>query len=194
MMRVVDRYSVDALPAREQLVPDLLHSRRATTAVVVDQRMTVVYLDQLVVPDPCQNVSRNCPAEVGMIDVRDSVDFAHRVDVPLNRFLKSRAGPRCDHGWNIESVDVHRVPVELARHLFSRDQEKCRIHQVRELRRVDPHIMVRDHEEMVTVTLVPSRHDFRRRVPVTLERVCVSVSLQPFSSLKITPLELRALS
>src|SRR5687767_15282244 len=62
---------------------------------------------------------------------------------------------------------------------------------MRELPGIHPHVMVGYDEEIVSVSLVPSGDELRRRVAVALECVRMCVALEPSAATEIDGLEPR---
>src|SRR5687767_1720583 len=103
MMRIVDSNAIDALAASEEVIPHLFHARRFAATLVVNEWVAVVYLDELVPLHAGKNFFRECPAEVGMIDVRNALYFAHGIYVLLNGAEKCAVGAWNDYTRNVES-------------------------------------------------------------------------------------------
>src|SRR4026209_209681 len=80
---VIHGDAVQHLSVGENMVPCGFQTSNATASLIVHMRMTVEYFEKLVVLNLLQLVSRNRPAEIGMVDVRDTSCFTYGVDVAL---------------------------------------------------------------------------------------------------------------
>jgi hypothetical protein len=190
---IVHRNPVDALPAGQQDVPDLLHTRVAAPALAVDRGMTVEDLEQPVPFHPGQLVRPERPAEIGVIDVRDSVNLSHGVHIGLNGLGQALRDAWHDHSRDVESVHVDGFPLIPGGQLLTGDEQERGIHQVGQGLRIREHVVIGEYKEGVAVLLVPAGHGLRGRVPVALCRMGVSVPLEPTEPLQLGHLELPVL-
>ncbi len=181
MVRIVDGDAVEQQAAREDRVPGRFSAADAAAPEIVDHRVAVVDLEQLVVADALQIVGRERPCEVGMIDVRHRVLRADRVDAALQDLAERRSLLPADPLARVEAVDVNGLSLESARDFFTRDQQETSGHGELAVEHLDAgaDVVVAQHQEVVAVVLVPSRDVARRAVAVALQRVRVRVALEP---------------
>src|SRR5215212_7730567 len=111
--------------------------------------MAVEDLDQAVVADPGEDLPGDRPLEIRMIDVWYTGYAAHYVHVFLDR-----AGERAVELWrqymrDVEAVDVHGPAIEPTAQLLTRNQNEGAIGKVLEFAGIGPHVVVRQHEEVI---------------------------------------------
>src|SRR4029453_14001882 len=178
---IVDGDSVHERAGREESVPDGLEAGDAAAAEIVDLRMTVEDLEQLVATDLPELLRRDGPPEVGMIDVRDPVGGANRINRTLECVEYRRAVLRLDLAGEVEAVDVQRFAVEGVRDFLTTHDEKLLVCAVERVEAVNAceEVVIRKNKEPVTVRSVPAHDLVWRAVAVAVERVRVRVSLVP---------------
>src|SRR5688572_15716396 len=181
MMRVVHRDAVEQNAAGQNRVPHLLEPGRSSTADVVHLRVSVEDLEQPVVPDARELVGADRPAEVRMIDVRDAVRCADRVDIPLYRFQDAVPALRWHERIEIQPVDVDRLRLEAVGNLLATDHQKALVRSKKRIQSVHAveNVVIRQHQELIAVFAVPAHHLVRGRIAVGAERMGVGVSLEP---------------
>src|SRR3954470_7948481 len=143
--------------------------------------MTVEDLEQLVATDLPELLRRDGPPEVGMIDVRDPVGRANRINRALQRVDYRRAVLRLDLAGEIEAIDVQRFAGEGVRDFLTTHDEKplvCAVECVEPVNAREE-VVIRKNKEPITVRSVPAYDLVWRAVAVAVERVRVRVSLVP---------------
>ncbi len=150
---------------------------------VVDHRVAVVDLEQLVVAHRRQVVGGDRPAEIRMVDVRHAAGHADGVDVVLQHLGDAACRPA--RAWTrpigIEGVDVQRLALEAGRHFLALDHQELVVGAVQGIEAVDRGqvVVVGEHQEVVLVVPVPADDVVRRAVAVAVQRVRVRVALEP---------------
>src|SRR6185503_458237 len=106
---------------------------------------------------------------------------ANGVDVALYHVQHARATLRRHQPRGSEAVDVDRLVAEAVGDLLAANDEELVVETVESVERLDAgeHVVVGEHEKLVSVRPVPLRHVVRRRVAVAIQRVGVGVSLVP---------------
>jgi hypothetical protein len=95
------------------------------------------------------------PSPIGMIDGRDSTGSVDGIDVILQGFHFAVSMLRFDELCDVERVQMNGDAIIAIRNLLSRDQEKI-VGLIR-IERFDvyKHIVICDHEKVITVVFVP---------------------------------------
>ena len=82
---------------------------------------------------------------------------------------------------DVEPVDVQRLVAEAIGDLLALDHQELLVGAVKRVQSVDrrQEVVIRQHEELVTMLPVPADDIIRRRVAVAIERMCMRVAFVP---------------
>ncbi len=107
------------------MVPCGFHTSDAAAALIVHMRVAVEYFEKLVVLNLSQFLSRNRPAKVGMVDMRNSLHLPYGVDIALQSVDDRGSRLRRHQFSHVQSVQVERLVAELVCNFFAFDYQKA---------------------------------------------------------------------